>query len=370
MTALEEKLRDKARELGFAGLRIADPGAAAKAGDRLREFLALGHEGDMTWLRETAARRADPRVLWPDARSAILLAMSYAPEIDPLARLEAKDTGVISTYALGRDYHDVIKGKLKHLAQWLAKESGQEVKVFVDTAPLMEKPLSEAAGLGWQGKHTNLVSRTLGSWFFLGAILSAAHLRRDEPESDHCGTCRACLDICPTRAFPAPHQLDARRCISYLTIEHKGHIAREFRAAIGNRIYGCDDCLAVCPWNKFASVAHEAKLKARADLIAPKLAELARLDDQAFRKLFSASPVKRSGRDRFIRNVLIAIGNSGDAELAAEAESRLADQSALVRAMAVWALSRLLPERDFARLRERHAAQETDDAVLTEWQNA
>ena len=370
MIPLEEKLRRKAQEEGFADLRIADPGAASKAGVRLAEFLSLGREGDMAWLRDTAARRADPLVLWPQARSAILLAMSYAPEIDPLRRLDARDTGVISTYALGRDYHDVIKGKLKHLAQWLARETQQEVKVFVDTAPLMEKPLAEAAGLGWQGRHTNLVSRSLGSWFFLGAILSEAMLARDAAESDHCGSCRACLDICPTKAFPAPYQLDARRCISYLTIEHKGHIDREFRAAIGNRIFGCDDCLAVCPWNKFAGEAHEAKLKARGDLIAPKLAELARLDNPAFRALFSASPVKRSGRDRFIRNVLIAIGNSGEPHLAPEAKRLLCDPSALVRAMAVWALSRLLPRRDFAQLRDQHMVQETDDAVHAEWQNA
>jgi epoxyqueuosine reductase len=307
--------------------------------------------------------------LWPQARSAIMLAMSYAPGIDPLQRLEAKDAGVISVYALGRDYHDVIKGKLKLLAQWLARETAADVKVFVDTAPLMEKPLAEAAGLGWQGRHTNLVSRELGSWFFLGAILSEAELQRDAPESDHCGSCRACLDICPTKAFPAPYQLDARRCISYLTIEHKGHIDREFREAIGNRIFGCDDCLAVCPWNKFAQEASEVKLMAREDLIAPKLAELARLDDQAFRARFSASPVKRSGRDRFIRNVLIAIGNSNDPSLAREAESLLHDPSALVRAMAVWALARLLSPRDFASLRGKHAAQETDDAVSAEWQN-
>jgi len=370
MIPLEEKLRRRASEEGFAALRIADPAAAGQAGARLEEFLALGREGDMTWLKDTAARRANPLVLWPKARSAILLAMSYAPDIDPLQRLEARDTGVISTYALGRDYHDVIKGKLKHLAQWLAKETQQDVKVFVDTAPLMEKPLAEAAGVGWQGRHTNLVSRDLGSWFFLGAILSEAMLARDAAESDHCGSCRACLDICPTKAFPAPYQLDARRCISYLTIEHKGHIDREFRSAIGNRIYGCDDCLAVCPWNKFAGKAHEAKLKARDELIAPKLAELARLDDPAFRTLFSGSPVKRSGRDRFIRNVLIAIGNSREPHLAREAERLLGDPSPLVRAMAVWALSRLLPASGFIQLRDRHEGQETDDAVRAEWQNA
>jgi len=370
MTALEDRLRLKARAEGFARLRIADPSAAAKAGERLQEFLSFGREGDMAWLKETAERRADPLALWPEARSAIMLAMSYAPDIDPLRRLETKDSGVISVYALGRDYHDVVKGKLKHLAQWLARETGQGVKVFVDTAPLMEKPLAEAAGLGWQGRHTNLVSRELGSWFFLGAILSEAELARDAPESDHCGSCRACLDICPTRAFPKPYQLDARRCISYLTIEHKGHIDREFRESIGNRIYGCDDCLAVCPWNKFAQTAREAKFQPRDDLVAPKLADLVRLDDQAFRKLFSSSPVKRTGRDRFIRNVLIAIGNSGDRSLAKEAQRRLDDPSALVRAMAVWALARLLPAADFAVLRARHAVQETDDAVSAEWQKA
>jgi epoxyqueuosine reductase len=369
MAPLEERLREKARQHGFAQLRIADPLAAAKAGARLEEFLSFAREGDMAWLRETAGRRGNPLMLWPEARSAIMLAMSYAPEINPLPRLEAKGAGVISVYALGRDYHDVIKGRLKLLAQWLARETGRGVKVFVDTAPLMEKPLAEAAGLGWQGRHTNLVSRDLGSWFFLGAILSEADLARDEPESDHCGSCRACLDICPTKAFPAPYQLDARRCISYLTIEHKGHIDREFREAIGNRIYGCDDCLAVCPWNKFAQNASEAKLKARDDLIAPKLAELARLDGRAFRALFSASPVKRTGRDRFIRNVLIAIGNSGDPSLAKEAERLLHDPSALVRAMAVWALARLLPARDFVSLRAKHATQETDDGVSAEWQN-
>jgi epoxyqueuosine reductase len=370
MTPLEEKLRLKAREEGFAQLRIADPSAAAKAGERLEEFLSFGRQGDMGWLKETAPRRASPLALWPEARSAIMLAMSYAPELDPMKRLEARDTGVISVYALGRDYHDVIKGKLKHLAQWLARETGQGVKVFVDTAPLMEKPLAEAAGLGWQGRHTNLVSRELGSWFFLAAILSEAELARDVPESDHCGSCRACLDICPTKAFPRPYQLDARRCISYLTIEHKGHIDREFREAIGNRIYGCDDCLAVCPWNKFAQSAHETKLRAREELIAPSLAALARLDDGEFRKLFSGSPVKRTGRDRFIRNVLIAIGNSGDRSLAAEAERLLRDPSSLVRAMAVWALSRLLPDQHFAALRDRYAGEETDDAVRAEWRKA
>ncbi|MGE4253501.1 MAG: tRNA epoxyqueuosine(34) reductase QueG, partial [Parvibaculaceae bacterium] len=315
MEPLEKRLRRKALEEGFAALRVADAAALPEWGRHLSEFLAEGRHGDMGWLEAKAERRADPRVLWPEARSAVMLAMSYAPESDPLKRLDERGTGVISVYALGRDYHDVVKGKLKAIAQWFARETGSAVKVFVDTAPVMEKPLAQKAGLGWQGKHTNLVARDLGSWFFLAALLTDAKLVSDAPESNHCGSCRACLDICPTRAFPAPYQLDARRCISYLTIEHKGVIAREFRAAMGNRIYGCDDCLAVCPWNKFAAAAREMKLAARDDLMAPRLGDLARLDDAAFRKLFSGSPVKRTGRDRFIRNVLIAIGNSGDGTL-------------------------------------------------------
>jgi epoxyqueuosine reductase len=309
-------------------------------------------------------------VLWPDARSAIMLAMNYGQDLDPMARLLARDTGVISLYALGRDYHNVVKGKLKLLAAWVARRSGAEVKVFVDTAPLMEKPLAAKAGLGWQGKHTNLLSRELGSWFFIGAILTTARLASDTAEGDHCGSCRACLDACPTKAFPQPYQLDARRCISYLTIEHKGHIAREFRQAIGNRIYGCDDCLAACPWNKFAKLGREARLAARADLVAPKLAELARLDDAAFRKLFSGSPVKRTGRDRFIRNVLIAIGNSGDEGMKAEVERLLVDASALVRAMAVWALARLSTPSFFAQARLRQLPRENDAAVRAEWERA
>ena len=280
---------------------------------------------------------------------------------------DSPSTGVISTYALGRDYHDVIKGRLKTLAGWLAAQTAQDVKVFVDTAPLMEKPLAQRAGLGWQGKHTNLVSREHGSWLFLGAILSAADLAHDEAETDHCGSCTACLDVCPTNAFPAPYRLDARRCISYLTIEHKGHIDSEFRQAIGNRIYGCDDCLAVCPWNKFAGTAREAKLAARPDLVSPSLADLAALDDKAFRTLFSGSPVKRIGRDRFVRNVMIAIGNSGDATLTTCARERLHDASAEVRAMAIWALSRLLPVAEFARLSAAHRDREPDPDVKREW---
>jgi epoxyqueuosine reductase len=367
---LADQLRERARAEGFAAIGIAEAGVAGDAGLKLREFVALERHGTMEWMEETLERRSDPRRMWPEARSAIMLAAPYGQETDPFERLKRRGEGVISVYALNRDYHDVIKGRLKRLAQWFAKQSGAAVKVFVDTAPLMEKPLAQAAGLGWQGKHTNLVSRDLGSWFFLGAILTDADLDADTPESDHCGTCRACLDICPTNAFPAPYQLDARRCISYLTIEHKGHIPREFREAIGNRIFGCDDCLAVCPWNKFAALSKETKFKARADLLSPSLAYLATLDDAAFRKLFSGSPVKRIGRDRFVRNVLIAIGNSGEASFVGCVETLLGDSSPLVRAMAVWALSKLLDERYFAVLRDARCNSETDAHVRAEWNTA
>ncbi len=321
----------------------------------------------MRWLQETLERRITPTAMWPEARTAIVLAMNYGPNMDPLGRLAERGSGVISVYALNRDYHDVVKGKLKQLAQWLANSSGAEVKVFVDTAPLMEKPLAQRAGLGWQGKHTNLVSRDHGSWLFLGTILTAAELPHDTPEADHCGTCQACMDICPTQAITAPYQLDARRCISYLTIEHKGLIPRELRKAMGNRIYGCDDCLAVCPWNKFAQQASEAKLQARDDLRAPALRDLAALDDAAFRALFSGSPVKRAGRDRFVSNVLIAIGNSGDATLADAARTCLADHAPQVRAMAIWALAQLLPPAVFGQLRAAREAVEPDTEVRAEW---
>jgi epoxyqueuosine reductase len=321
----------------------------------------------MHWMATTAARRGDPRALWPQVRSVIMLGLNYDQGNDPLAILRRRDRGAISTYAQADDYHDVIKPRLKALARWLTAEAGGDAKVFVDTAAVMEKPLAGAAGLGWQGKHTNLVSRQFGSWLFLGAIFTTLDLPPDAPESDHCGSCRACLDVCPTAAFPAPYRLDARRCISYLTIEHKGPIPRELRAPMGNRIYGCDDCLAVCPWNKFARAGREMKLAARGELRAPPLAELARLDDAAFRKLFAKSPVKRTGRDRFVRNVLIAIGNSGDATLAAEALRLLTDPSTLVRGAAVWALSRLLPPERFAELAAARRAQETEPLVVQEW---
>jgi epoxyqueuosine reductase len=321
----------------------------------------------MHWMATTATRRGDPRALWPEVRSVIMLGLNYDQGGDPLAILRLCDRGAISTYAQADDYHDVIKPRLKALARWLTAEAGGDVKVFVDTAAVMEKPLAGAAGLGWQGKHTNLVSRQFGSWLFLGAIFTTLDLPPDAPETDHCGNCRACLDVCPTAAFPEPYRLDARRCISYLTIEHKGPIPRELRALMGNRIYGCDDCLAVCPWNKFARAGREMQLAARGELRAPQLAELARLDDAAFRKLFAKSPVKRTGRDRFVRNVLIAIGNSGNAALAAEALRLVTDPSTLVRGAAVWALSRLLPPERFAELAAARRAQETEPLVVQEW---
>ena len=315
--SLENTLKAAALRLGFDAAGLARADEAWEAGARLAAFVAEGRHGEMRWMEETLARRSAPTAMWPEARSALVVAMNYGPDHNPLDTLAERETGNISVYARGRDYHDLIKSRLKLLAGEVAQLTGAEVKVFVDTAPLMEKPLAQKAGLGWQGKHTNLVSRELGSWFFLGVVLTSADLLADAPEPDHCGSCRACLDICPTAAFPAPYQLDARRCISYLTIEHAGPIPREFRAAMGNRIYGCDDCLAACPWNKFAASASEAALFARAELKTPGLDELAALDDAAFREVFSGSPVKRSGRDRFVRNVAVAIGNSGSARLTA-----------------------------------------------------
>jgi epoxyqueuosine reductase len=345
---------------------VTRPNSIPWAGERLGEFLASGAHGDMTWMAANAERRGDPRVLWPDVCSIIMLGINYGPHDDPLAILSQRTRGAISVYAQGDDYHDVIKPRLKQIGRWLIDNAGGDIKVFVDTAAVMEKPLAEAAGLGWQGKHTNLVSRDLGSWLFLGAIFTTLELPADEAERDYCGTCRSCLDICPTDAFPAPYRLNARRCISYLTIEHKGPIPRELRAPIGNRIYGCDDCLAVCPWNKFARAGSETKLAARDALRAPPLAELARLDDTAFRALFARSPVKRIGRARFVRNVLIAIGNSGDPELADEAEHLLADVSPLVRGAAIWALGQLDRKR-LGRCGEGARASEPDPDVQAEW---
>ncbi|MEM6463539.1 MAG: tRNA epoxyqueuosine(34) reductase QueG [Pseudomonadota bacterium] len=357
----------EAKAAGFDVARIAAPSAIAHAAPaRLNLFIKEGRHGSMQWMADTQERRSDPRVLWPEVRSVLMLGMNYGPDEDPLRVLAQKSKAAISVYARNRDYHDLIKGKLKGVAGRFAARAGSDVKVFVDTAPVMEKPLAEKAGLGWQGKHTNLVSREFGSWLFLGSIFTTAKLPIDQPERDHCGRCRACLDVCPTNAFPAPYQLDARRCISYLTIEHKGPIPIEFRKAMGNRIYGCDDCLAVCPWNKFASRAHEAKLQAREDLKAPALADLVALDDASFRTLFSGSPVKRIGRNRFIRNVLIACGNSGDPVLVEPCRRCLDDENPEVRGAAVWALSQLLEPHTFAALR-RAAASEKDEAVRLEW---
>jgi epoxyqueuosine reductase len=365
--SISERLRKRAAGEGFSAVKIASASGDAATAERLHHFISHDYHGDMDWLATTAERRASPKALWPEAKTAIVFAMNYGQGIDAMERLKAKSQGVISIYALNRDYHDVIKGRLKKIASWFASVAEAEVKVFVDTAPLMEKPLAHAAGLGWQGKHTNLLSRELGSWFFIGTMLTDLALPPDEPEDDHCGSCHACLDICPTRAFPAPYQLDARRCISYLTIEHKGHIDREFRKPMGNRIFGCDDCLAVCPWNKFAQVASEAKLRAREDLVSPALDDLACLDDAEFRKLFAGSPVKRIGRDRFVRNVLIAIGNSGNQSFIPVAERLLNDSSDLVRAMAVWALCKLMVIEDFQELRIAHERSEIDLAVKAEW---
>jgi epoxyqueuosine reductase len=359
-------LRERAHALGFDAVGVTKPDAVPEAKERLERFLAEGAYGDMVWLATTAERRSAPHALWPDVRSVIMLGMNYAPAHDPLAILRERTRGAISVYAQGDDYHELIKARLKQLARWLTGQAGGDVKVFVDTAAVMEKPLAASAGLGWQGKHTNLVSRQYGSWLLLGAIFTTLELPADSASEDNCGTCRACLDVCPTAAFPAPYRLDARRCISYLTIEHKGPIPRELRPMMGNRIYGCDDCLAVCPWNKFAVQGREAKLAAREALRAPALAEFSRLDDAQFRALFTKSPIKRTGRDRFMRNVLIAIGNSGDASLAPEAERLLADASPLVRGAAVWALSRLVTREKLAALQKP----ESDASVQDEWRAA
>jgi epoxyqueuosine reductase len=343
--ALKSRLHAQALVEGFTAMRITSPDAIPQAAARLAEFVAKGRQGQMSWMAERMGWRGDPTALWPQARSVIMLAENYAPDANPLPLLQQRDRGVISVYAQGKDYHDLVKRRLKRLGRWLIdqtpKDAPAQIKVFVDTAPVMEKPLAQAAGLGWQGKHTNLLSRDLGNWFFLGAIFTTLDLPPDAPEVSHCGSCTACLDICPTAAFPAPYQLDARRCISYLTIEHHGPVDPELRPLMGNRIYGCDDCLAVCPWNKFAQAARDIGYAPRHG--APPLAELAALDDTAFRARFAGSPIKRIGRNRFVRNVLYAIGNSGDASLVPHAEARLGDPDATVADAARWALSRLNP---------------------------
>jgi epoxyqueuosine reductase len=336
-----ETIRHSAAALGFDVCRFASASEPWSAGERLAHFVEAGRHGDMGWMETTLERRAHPTAMWDGARTAVVLGLNYGPDNDPLPEMEDRSAGYISVYARGDDYHEVIKGRLKTLAGQIAARTREAVKVFVDTAPLMEKPLAQRAGLGWQGKHTNLLSRSHGNWLFLGVILSAATFEPDPPEGEHCGTCTACLDICPTNAFPAPFQLDARRCLSYLTIEFAGPWPEEFRTATGSRIYGCDDCLAVCPWNKFAAASRETRVQAREALVSPRLADLAALDDAAFRALFSKSPVKRIGRNRFIRNVLYAIGNSGDAALIPSAERLLADPDAVVRDAAEWAVERL-----------------------------
>lgn len=363
----ESRLKSHAGALGFSAARIArvDGDWSAEA-DRLSEFIAAGRHGSMTWMETSLARRQAPTAMWPEAKSALVVALDYGPDHDPLTTLAHRRHGNISVYARGADYHEVLKKRLKQIARHFTGETGEEVKVFVDTAPLMEKPLAARAGMGWQGKHTNLLSREIGNWFFLGVMLTTAELEPDAGESEHCGSCTACLDICPTEAFPAPFQLDARRCISYLTIEHKGPIPHEFRAAMGNRIYGCDDCLAVCPWNKFAAAAQERLLHPRPETTLPALADLAALDDSAFRDVFAGSPVKRTGRNRFVRNVAIAIGNSGAPELTRALMPLLDDANDLVRGAAIWALARLDPAR-FAREKAAREASEDVGHVRAEW---
>ena len=363
---IAEQIAEHARTLGFDAIRFTPARLPAESGAGLDDFLAHDHQGDMDWLETTRDRRVSPERMWDAAQTAIMLGVNYGPVSDPAAILARKDRAAISVYAQNDDYHDVIKKRLKALARWIVETNDCEVKVFVDTAPLMEKPLAAQAGIGWQGKHTNLVSRDFGSWLFLGAILTTLDLPADAPETDHCGSCRACLDICPTDAFPAPGEIDARRCISYLTIEHKGPIPHDLRPLMGNRIYGCDDCLAVCPWNKYAQATAEPAFLPRAELTAPRLADLAQLDDTGFRAVFRKSPVKRIGRDRFIRNVLIAIGNSGDARLAVSAERLLDDPSPLVRGAAVWALRRLDPAQAAA-VRDAMQRTESDPDVTAEW---
>jgi epoxyqueuosine reductase len=364
---LEAWIKARALREGFDSAGIASPAAAAQAGPELRAFLEAGLHGDMGWLLEKADRRACPAVLWPEVRSIIMTGISYGPKEDPLAAVERRSHAAVSVYAQGQDYHDVIKDKLKAVARDFAALTGEGVKVFVDTAPVMEKPLAQAAGIGWQGKHTNLVSRELGSWLFLGAIFTTAVLKPDAGEKDHCGSCRRCLDICPTKAFPAPHRIDARRCISYLTIEHKSQIPYELRRPMGNRIYGCDDCLAVCPWNKFAQSAREMRFAPAEGAENPPLAELLDLDDAAFRARFRRTAIKRIGRDRFLRNVLVAAGNSGDGELLSGILPLLEDASPLVRGMAVWAMRRLATPEMAGGLKARLYPLEPDSEVLGEW---
>lgn len=367
---LIKALKAKARAEGFDQIGITRPKLSARNRQGLEAFLEAGWHGDMQWMEEKKERRLAPEKLWPGARSLIMLAMNYGPDHNPLEALDEKRNGTLSVYAKGKDYHDIIKKKLKNIARWLVSETGSEVKVFVDTAPVMEKPLSEAAGLGWQGKHTNLVSRDYGSWLFLGAIFTSLELKEDTPELDHCGTCTACLDICPTNAFEGAYRLDARRCISYLTIEHKGHIPAGLRAQMGNRIYGCDDCLAICPWNKFASTASEQRFAARRETDNPPLSELLAMDDAAFRQRFAGTPIKRTGRDRFLRNCLIAAGNSNDPGLKPAVKKLIENwaEPPIVRLAAIWAWRQLADKEEWQTARNAHSSKETDPAIKAEWQ--
>ncbi|WP_085582453.1 tRNA epoxyqueuosine(34) reductase QueG [Thalassospira mesophila] len=374
-----DALQAKAREIGFDVCGVAKPEIDSRNQQRLDEFVAGEEFGSMAWMAdpERLPRRRDPKVLWGDVQSVIVLGTNYGPAENPLALLDHSDRAMISVYAQNRDYHDLIKKRLKQLARWLVEQTGgaEQVKVFVDTAPVLEKPLAQAGGIGWQGKHTNVVSRDYGSWLFLGEVFTTLQFddAPQKPEIDHCGSCRNCLDACPTNAFPEPYKLDARRCISYLTIEHDGVIPREFRRAIGNRIYGCDDCLSVCPWNKFSSRTEELAFIARAELTAPRLADFLAMDDDAFRAFFAGSPIKRIGRAKFLRNVLIAIGNDkngGDASTIAQLHNLLADPSALIRASTVWAMAQLMDDAAFHEVRQHQLAAETDATVLAEWRDA
>lgn len=365
---IKKKIHSLALEVGFDAIQFTSPTGLEKSADYFDQFLNSSYHGEMKWLEEKADRRKDPLVLWPKTKSIIMLGMNYGPNSNPLEFLEYKEHGNISVYALGKDYHDVIKKRLKQIARQIHREHSVEVKVFVDTAPVLEKPLAQKSGIGWQGKHTNLVSHEFGSWLFLGSIFTELEIEPDNEKKDHCGSCHACLDICPTNAFPEPYKLDARRCISYLTIEYKGHIDLEFRKAMGNRIYGCDDCLSVCPWNKFAKKTDEISFHPRLELDFPSLDELALLDDQSFRTVFSGSPIKRIGRDFFIRNVLIAIGNSEQKNYIPILIDKLSEESPFIRAMAIWALKQLCTEQFFLNLKDQYQNKETDQAVLEEWQ--
>ncbi|MEP3476532.1 MAG: tRNA epoxyqueuosine(34) reductase QueG [Hyphomicrobiales bacterium] len=364
---LKSELMKQARLEGFDLVGITEAQLPSLNKVAFGEFLEKNWHGDMLWMEEKKQRRESPTHLWPEAKSIIMLAMNYGPEQNPLPELKKTKNGVISCYAKGKDYHDIVKKKLKNLARWFVAETGAEVKVFVDTAPVMEKPLAMQAGIGWQGKHTNMVSQDLGSWTFLGAIFTTQELESDDREKDHCGSCRKCLDICPTNAFPKPYKLEAKKCISYLTIEHQGMIERELRSKMGNRIYGCDDCLAICPWNKFAQTAQEARFLARDEIDNPPLKELLKLDDESFRTKFAGTPIKRTGRNRFIRNCLIAAGNSKDQELVDGVASLLSDDNELVRATSVWAMQQLLEKEAFTKLKQTEIVKEKDPLVLSEW---